>query len=183
MKNKKTLNSQFVIWDYFPVLQSLVDYDKVKLNALKNYWGNYRQSYDIDDWRYNYFNLSDDKNISWIIDYIRDSYNLISTKNTLRPNSRRCMVLSQNESINSHNHIDPYDLLNSPIMSGIFTSQIGKNEVNLVIEYETGRLKSQKMRIPMETNKIILFNSELNHYYEANNNKEPLINICFSFSK
>jgi hypothetical protein len=68
-------------------------------------------------------------------------------------------------------------------MSGVFTSQIGKNKVNLVIEYETGKLKSKKIRIPMETNKIILFNSELNHYYEVNNNKEHLINVCFSFSQ
>jgi len=183
MKNKKTLVSQFVIWDYFPIKQSLIDFEKVKFNALKNYWGNYRQSNNIDDWRYNYYNLSDDKNITWIIDYVRDSYNLIS-KNMLRPVQRnRAIVLSQNEGLNSHNHMDPYNLIESPILSGIFTCQIGKNKVNLVIDYETGRLKSKKIRIPMETNKIILFNSELNHYYEVNNNKEHLINICFSFSQ
>ena len=182
MKNKITLVSQFIIWDYFPVIQSLVDFEKVKFNALKNYWGDYRQSHNVDDWRFNYYNLSDDKNISWILDYVRDSYNLIS-KTPLKPVARRCTVQGQNESINFHNHLDEYDLINSPIISGIFTSQIGKNEVNLVIEYSHGRIKGKKIRIPMEENKLILFNSELNHSFESNNNKEPLINICFSLSQ
>src|SRR6056300_1322783 len=121
-----------------------------------NYWGDHRQTNNENSFLYDYYNLTQDKNITWILDYVKDKHDLESKRNLINPQSR-LLIQGKDESINYHNHIDEYDLINSPSISGIYTISCGKNQ-------------------------LIVFNSELFHCFTKNENKKHVINICFTFN-
>tara|TARA_R100000005_G_C4994847_1_gene201789 strand:- start:1346 stop:1894 length:549 start_codon:yes stop_codon:yes gene_type:complete len=180
MINKLTLTEQNIFYDYFPIENSFVDIEKIKFNILKNYWGKYKQSFNISDSHHYYYNLTPDKNVTWVLDWIRDQLNLkqdikwISLK-------KRCLIQNQGESINFHKHIDEHDLNGSPTLSGIYTVDCGKETSDLIFKYSQGK-NIGTYSIPMEKNKVIIFNSELEHSFEKNKNEEPIFNICFTFN-
>lgn len=177
---KRQLSEKFIYIAEFPKELSFIDFEIIKFNALKNYWGDFRITNNKNDYRYNYFNISDDKNIFWLRDYIKDKWYLTTEKNAISI-KMSFIIQDYNQSINSHHHILPNDLQNSPTISCIYTLDCGKNPVDLVIEDSFQRFQTNKIRIPMKKNNLVFFNSDLNHCFELNNNKEPLINLSFSF--
>ena len=83
--------------------------------------------------------------------------------------------------VDDDHHIDEFDLWNSPDISCIYT--LSNNEIpsDLIFEYDKGREKHARYRIPLFHNRFVLFNSELNHYLTPNKNDEPIVNLSFQF--
>lgn len=178
---KISLVEQFLYVDTFPLKQSLVNLEKVKFNAMLNYWGDHRQTNNENSFLYDYYNLTQDKNITWILDYVKDKHDLESKRNLINPQSR-LLIQGKDESINYHNHIDEYDLINSPSISGIYTISCGENPVYFKVKYGAGRKQEFEHLIPLKENQLIVFNSELFHCFTKNENKKHIINICFTFN-
>jgi len=174
------LSLQRILIDEFPLKNSFVDLEKIKFNALKNYWGEYRKINNKNDYRYNYFNVTDDKNITWIIDYFRNNYRLQEKKYVLKP-QYSFLIQETNEIIETHNEIIPTDLENSPDTSVIYTVDCGEKPVDIIFETKFKGVLPQKIRVPMKKNNYIIFNSSLKRSFAVNENKKPLINLHFSF--
>ena len=182
---KLELSSKFIYVNEFTKELSFCDIDKIKFNALQNYWGNYRVTENKNDYRYNYYNVTDDKNVMWINDYIRDSWNLLRIKEHVKTiNFKKHFIVQElNESINTHNHINSLDVINSPEISGLYTISCGKNPADLIIKNKVKGDIYKTTRIPMKTNNFIFWNSDLNFSLDANLNKEPLVNLIFNFQE
>ena len=110
----------------------------------------------------------------WVQDYIRDHYR-IEYGRTLYPmpkNSVAGIVQTENEKINTHNHIDAFDLHGSPDVSCLYCVHSGEKETSVTFDYNDGRRKGWSWRVPIKTGQFILFSSDLNHYIGKNLNKD-----------
>ena len=179
MKDKVTLTEQYVIVG--EVSKSLqIDLNYIKNNIVKNYSFDECQNPSDFSYRKDYYNLSDDVNITWLTDYIRDHYNLEHKKTPIIM-ERAGLFLPQGKSINYHNHIDSYDLIGSPYMSCIYTVDCGEEPSYVIFEYSQGRLQDKKYKIKLKKNQYVLFSSELRHEITENKNKKPMINLSLKF--
>jgi hypothetical protein len=91
------------------------------------------------------------------------------------------IVVEKNQSINSHHHMDDYDIENTPDVSAIVVCKTGKEKSYVEFEYEHGRKRHHKHLVELEPKKVIVFNSELRHSFLTNINHEPILNISFKF--
>lgn len=182
---KLDLLNKFIYVNEFTSELSLCDIDKLKFNALQNYWGNYRVTDNKNDYRYNYFNITDDKHVMWLCDYIRDSWNLLHVKKDIKTiNLKKHFIIQEhNQTINTHNHFDYLDVKNCPDITGIYTIGLGNEPIDLVVQNKEKGELMRKTRIPMKRNNFIFWNSDLDFYLDTNTNKEPLINLIFSFKE
>lgn len=179
---KITLVDQFLFIKQLPISKTILNDDKIKFNALVNYWGNYRQSFDDKTDLYDYYNLTTDKQITWVKDYIHDVVNL-ELKIQLVDVKYRCIVQDKDEKINFHKHLDEYNLKDSPHYSAVYTPHDSDEPVDLVFKYSSGRKKEVHRHVPLLKNQVVFFNSELVHCYTKNKNKQPQISICFTFKE
>jgi len=157
-----------------------INYDKININILENYYYNNCQNSSEFSYLNKYFFLEDDKNITWINDYIRDYFRL-DYKKTLGLIHKAGIVQQSNESLNYHHHIDENNLKNSPDISAIVTTKIGKNPSYVEFQYKSDRVKNGEYRVPLKNKQVILFNSGLRHCFTKNNNSEALINLSLKF--
>jgi len=158
-----------------------VNYDKININILENYYYNNTQNTSEFSYLNNYYNLDFDKNIIWISDFIRDHYRL-ETKKTPLLLHKAAIVIPQGHQINYHHHIDDYDLENnSSDISAIITTKIGEKPNYIEFEYEQGRKKQMKYRKLLEQKEAIIFNSEIRHAFTKNFNHEPTLLLSFKF--
>ena len=77
---------------------------------------------------------------------------------------------SKGESTAMHNHIE------NAIVSGVYYLQASNNSANLF--FKSG--KNNELEIEVETGKIILFPSELDHYVPENQSSETRISLAFN---
>jgi len=180
MLELKKLSEKIIHTCRFPLENSIVDIDKIKLNALKNYWGNHRMSFSKNDFRYHYYNFTHDKNVFWLRDYVQHIWNLKKGKHTINFKFG-FLVQERGDSIPLHNEILESDFENSPDLSCIYTIDCGENPVDIVFQHKKKGIRTEKIRIPMTKNNFIIYNSDIEHYFDVNENREPLINLHFSF--
>lgn len=158
----------------------VIDKFYIKNNIIKNYSYEFNQNPHEESYLKNYYNLTDDENIFRISQYLSDLYNLYHNF-TLVPVNMAGLILLKGDKINTHNHVDPYNLETSPDMSCIYTVDCGNNPSYVVFEFDKGRIKNSQYKVLLEKNKYILFNSSINHYYTTNLNEQPLLNLCFKY--
>jgi len=179
MQSKILLTEQSIIFGEIPSILKL-DLDRIKTNVVKNYaFGNFKSN---DDFNYHkdYLKIDDDQHITWLLDYIRDHYRAEYEKTPIIT-QRAGLLQNKGQMINTHHHIDCFDLWNSPDISCIYTVDTGPQPVFLHFEYEKGREKHARWKIPLLKNRYIIFNSDLNHYFSANKNTDPIVNLSFQF--
>jgi hypothetical protein len=181
MQSKITLTEQFIIFDEIPsILKDKLNLDRIQTNILQNYSDNKFQSDDVFNYHKDYVHVDDDQHLTWIIDYIRDHYRGEYMKTPVIK-QRAALVQNKGHTINTHHHIDEFDLWNSPDISCIYTLSDNEIPSDLIFEYDKGREKHARYRIPLFHNRFVLFNSELNHYLTPNKNDEPIVNLSFQF--
>jgi len=157
-----------------------VNYDKININILENYYYNNVQNNSEFSYLNNYYNLDYDKNITWISDFIRDHYRLNFKKTPILTHTAS-IVIPEGHQINFHHHIDDYDLNNSSDISAIVTTKIGDKPNYIEFEYEQGRKRLMKHRKHFKQQELIIFNSELRHAFSRNYNHEPTLLLSFKF--
>ena len=179
MFKKKTLVDQSIYTTTIPKVLP-INFDKLNINILENYY--YKNKLNPHQFSYlkDYYRLEFDQQVRWLSDFIVDHYGVHYNCKVV-PLAHSGIVVEKNQSINSHNHIDDYDLNNSPDISAIVVCKTGKEKSYVEFEYEHGRKRHHKHLVELEPKKVIVFNSELRHSFLSNINHEPILNISFKF--
>lgn len=175
----KTLTKQSIITDIIPDILPL-DIEHIKSTISKAYAFKKRQSEEDWDYKYNYYSLENDKYIAWIQDYIRDHYKEQYNKTPILINAAG-IIQQKGEGINTHNHLWEYDYEKAPDISCIYCVAMGEKTTYITFEYQGGRVRHGRWKVPMAPRNLIIFNSELSHYLTKNENEEPTINLSFQY--
>tara|TARA_B100000287_G_C20245975_1_gene628061 strand:+ start:92 stop:640 length:549 start_codon:yes stop_codon:yes gene_type:complete len=179
MFNKKVLVDQSIYTTTIPKVLP-INFDKLNINILENYY--YKNKLNLNQFSYlkDYYRLEFDQQIRWLSDFIKDHYGMYYEKRVV-PVAHAGIVVEKNQSINSHHHIDEYDLDNSPDLSSIIVCKTGNEKSYVEFEYEYGRKRHHKHLVKLEPKKVIVFNSELRHSFLTNINHEPILCISLKF--
>jgi len=179
MFKKKTLVDQSIYTTTIPKVLP-INFDKLNINILENYY--YKNKLNPHQFSYlkDYYRLEFDQQVRWLSDFIVDHYGVHYNCKVV-PLAHSGIVVEKNQSINSHIHIDDYDLNNSPDISAIIVCKTGKEKSYVEFEYEQGRKRHHKHLVELEPKKVIVFNSELRHSFLTNINHEPILSISLKF--
>ena len=180
MFNKVSLTEQNIITAKVSKVVP-VNYDKINLISLENYY--YKNFQNTSEWSYlkDYINIDDDKNVTWIGDFIRDHYRLKFKRIPVLTN-KAAIVIPQGHQINYHHRIDEYDLENnSSDISVIATCKTGEKPSFINFEYQQGRKRHMEYKQELKEKEVVIFNSELRHAFTKNLNHEPTILLSFKF--
>ena len=179
MFKKKTLVDQSIYTTTIPKVLP-INFDKLNINILENY--DYKNKLNPHQFSYlkDYYRLEFDQQVRWLSDFIVDHYGVHYNCKVV-PLAHSGIVVEKNQSINSHIHIDDYDLNNSPDISAIIVCKTGKEKSYVEFEYEQGRKRHHKHLVELEPKKVIVFNSELRHSFLTNINHEPILSISLKF--
>tara|TARA_Y100001937_G_scaffold114039_1_gene163343 strand:- start:1875 stop:2393 length:519 start_codon:yes stop_codon:yes gene_type:complete len=126
-----------------------------------------------------YIELNYHQQVHWFSDYYSELYKL--DYDFIIFQKANALILKSGESLELHNHIDRWDLKNQPDLSCLYTISQGKKESSIIFEYDNNRFVDKKWTIRIENNKIIMFNSTLNHKITTNENDEDLILLSIQY--
>ena len=175
----KTLTKQSITWDTIPDILPL-NIGSMKTTIVKGYAFKKRQSDEDWDYKYNYYSLENNKYITWIHEYISDHYKEQYNKTPILINLAG-IIQKRGEGINTHNHIWEYDYEKTPDISCLYCVAMGEKPTYVTFEYQGGRVRHGRWKVPMAPRKLIIFNSEIPHYLTQNANDDPTINLSFQF--
>jgi hypothetical protein len=95
--------------------------------------------------------------------------------------SIRGIVQQTGENVNTHHNVKDWHLGESPEVCCLYTVATGKEKSDVIFEYDDGRNKHRRLRVPLVQDQFILFSSHLNHYITHNKNKDFLVNLSLHF--
>ena len=179
---KHRLTESFIITGKIDKVSS-VDTRLIKNHILSNF--SLTSRYDDKQYWYmkDYVEVPYHQHIQWTQDYLRDHYRLEHDQ-TLVPTpveSIRGIIQQTGENVNTHNNVKDTRLEQSPEVDCLYTVQTGKQSSYIVFEYDDGRSKHRRWKVPLKQDQFILFSSHLNHYITKNENKDFLINLSLHF--
>ena len=179
---KHRLTESFVITGKIDKVSS-VDTRLIKNHILSNFTLDAR--YDDKQYWYmkDYVKVPYHQHIQWTQDWLRDHYRLEHDQ-TFVPtpvDSIRGIVQQTGENVNTHNNVKDTLLEESPEVDCLYTVSTGKKPSYIVFEYDNGRSKHRRWKVPLVQDHFILFSSHLNHYITRNENKDFLINLSLHF--
>jgi len=90
-------------------------------------------------------------------------------------------IHEKNHSTNLHHHVNVNDLINSPVLSGVYYVTAPKNCGVITFQYPVNQYLDKTYWIKPEPGLFILFPSSLPHYVTRNNNEAKRISISFNF--
>jgi hypothetical protein len=144
-----------------------------------------KNRYDDSQYWYmsDYLKVPYHQHIQWTQDWLRDHFRLEHNR-TLVPtpvDSIRGIIQQTGENVNTHNNVKEWHLEQSPEVSCLYTVGTGDRKSDVIFEYDDGRNKHRRWRVPLEQNQFILFSSHLNHSITKNDNKYFLVNLSLHF--
>jgi|TARA_A100001015_G_C14983293_1_gene710421 hypothetical protein len=179
MFNKTILSENFFIKGF--ISKDLkIDYFYLKNNVIKNYAYQEFRTKNKNSYKKNYLNLSYDKNITWIHQYVEDFFKLRQSQ-PIEIHTISGIFVLPNEYISLHNHINYYDLSDSPEISFLYVLDCGKKPVEIEFTHESIFEKEKKSFVNLDKNEYLVFNSNLNHAITKNNNDTPNLFISMTF--
>ena len=179
---KHRLTESFIITGKIDEVSS-VDTRLIKNHILSNF--SLTNRYDDKQYWYmrDYVKVPYHQHIQWTQDWLRDHYR-VEHGQTLVPtsvDSIRGMVQQTGENVNTHHNVKDTLLEESPEIDCLYTVSTGKEPSYIVFEYDDGRSKHRRWKVPLKQDQFILFSSHLNHYITKNENKDFLINLSLHF--
>ena len=182
LEKKSRLTEQFYILGELDKV-SKVNTDLIKNHILSNF--SMRNRYKDDQyWFMNeYLKVPYHQHIQWTQDWLRDHFRL-EYEQTLVPtpsDSIRGIIQQTGERVNSHHNVKDWHLDESPEVSCLYTVGTGNRKSDVIFEYDDGRNKHRRWKLPLIKNKFILFSSHLNHRITKNDNKDFLVNLSLHF--
>ena len=179
---KRRLTESFIITREIDEV-SFVDTKLIKNHILSNFTLDARYNDDQYWYMKDYVKVPYHQHIQWTQDWLRDHY-MLDHRQTLVPTEKdsiRGIVQQLGENVNTHNNVKEWHLNDSPDVSCLFTVATGEKKSDIVFEYDDGRNKHRRWKVPLEQNKFILFSSDINHYITHNENKDFLVNLSLHF--
>jgi len=162
---------------------SFVDTKLIKNHILSNFTLDARYNDDQYWYMKDYVKVPYHQHIQWTQDWLRDHYRS-EYGQTLIPtpvDSIRGIVQQTGESVNTHHNVKDWHLDESPEVSCLYTVATGEEKSDIIFEYDDGRNKHRRWKVPLKQDHFILFSSNLNHYITHNKNKDFLVNLSFHF--
>jgi len=120
------------------------------------------------------------QDIVWILDYAEAKYQLIRGK-TLRRKSLDVMVHWKNEGSLKRHHLHYPNLKDSPDVVMLYF--IDSDDNNMIIEYDDNRKKGLYWTMPIESNKYVMFNSNLEYYLLPNKTDKQRIVLRVTYEE
>ena len=160
----------------------------VNTRLLKNHiLSNFIKKNRYEDSQYwymsDYLKVPYHQHIQWTQDWLRDHFRLEHNR-TLVPtpvDSIRGIIQQTGENVNTHNNVKEWHLEQSPEVSCLYTVGTGDRKSDVIFEYDDGRNKHRRWKVPLEQDSFILFSSHLNHSITKNDNKDFLVNLSLHF--
>jgi len=90
-------------------------------------------------------------------------------------------IHEKNHSTNLHNHVNPSNLENSAVISGVYYVYIPKKSGKIVFDYNINQYETRRYWFQPVTGRYLLFPSYLNHFVTRNLDNEERISISFNF--
>ena len=179
---KHRLTESFIITGKIDKVSS-VDTRLIKNHILSNF--SLTSRYDDKQYWYmkDYVEVPYHQHIQWTQDWLRDHYRLEHGQ-TLIPtpiDSIRGIVQQTGENVNTHHNVKDTLLEQSPEVDCLYTVSTGKQPSYVIFEYDDGRQKHRRWKLPLVKDQFILFSSHLNRYITRNENKDFLINLSLHF--
>ena len=179
---KHRLTESFIITGKIDKVSS-VDTRLIKNHILSNF--SLTSRYDDKQYWYmkDYVEVPYHQHIQWTQDWLRDHYRLEHGQ-TLVPtpvDSIRGIVQQTGENVNTHHNVKDTLLEQSPEVDCLYTVSTGKQPSYVIFEYDDGRQKHRRWKLPLVKDQFILFSSHLNRYITRNENKDFLINLSLHF--
>ena len=162
---------------------SAVNTRLIKNHILSNFMMANR--YEDDQYWYmsEYLKVPYHQHIQWTQDWLRDHFRLEHNR-TLVPtpvDSIRGIIQQTGERVNTHHNVKDWHLGDSPEVSCLFTVGTGPKKSDVIFEYDDGRNKHRRWKVPLEQDSFILYSSHLNHSITKNENKDFLVNLSLHF--
>ena len=182
MLEKNRLTESFIIQGTIDKVSS-VDTRMIKNHILSNFTLTNR--YDDSQYWYmkDYVQVPYHQHIQWVKDWLRDHYRLEHGR-TLVPthiDSIRGIVQQTGENVNTHHNVKDWHLAESPEVDCLYTVATGSKQSFVIFEYDDGRNKHRRWKVPLIQDGFILFSSNLNRYITKNENKDFLVNLSLHF--
>ena len=161
---KSTLVEQFVSLKKINTKYLPIDFELLKKEGLKSF----KQRRVLNNNKFspykNYYQADVNNNIIWIYDMVRDFFVVDNPKLEKTPilTQHSYIVVNKDSDTFLHNHIDEYDLHNSPDLTALIPI-VGDKDSFIEFFYESGRKRHMRQRVNLFKEEIILFNSELKH--------------------
>lgn len=179
---KLRLTEKFIITGKIDKV-SAVNTKLIKNHILSNF--SLVNRYDDNQYWYmkDYVKIPYHQHIQWVQDYLRDHYRLEHGR-TLVPtpiDSIRGIVQQTGENVLTHNNVKDWHLAESPEVDCLYTVATGEQKSYVVFEYDDGRNRHRRWKVPLEQDSFILFSSSLNRYITLNENKDFLVNLSLHF--
>ena len=162
---------------------SAVNTRLIKNHILSNF--SMANRYKDDQYWYmsEYLKVPYHQHIQWTQDWLRDHFRLEHNR-TLVPtpvDSIRGIIQQTGERVNSHHNVKDWHLDLSPEISCLFTVGTGPKKSDVIFEYDDGRNKHRRWKVPLEQDSFILYSSHLNYSITKNENKDFLVNLSLHF--
>ena len=149
---------------------SQIDNSQLKNDLLNSSILEKRLSDNSKDYSYQDLQLPFSKSYSWLVDYVRDHFNVDYHK-VLVPKKEWGNIYLPKESSHSRHQVEPLLLKQSPDYTYIYCVEVTKNTCEFVMEYDDNRRANRAWHIPLETNKLIIFPSTQRYFISQNTGK------------
>ena len=158
-----------------------IDIEFLKNDCLKSFEENNRMSKDISDTRNEDLIIPKSKVFEELINIIKDKFFIRYSKG-LELTNHWAQVHNQNESTNLHDHVDCFDIKNSPDYSAVFYVQVPDNSGVIIFEYPINKYnQTKRWWYPSSEGHYLIFPSTLDHLVTKNNSDDLRIVISFNF--
>ena len=175
---KKLLSETFIVTGTVEK-ESFLKLKQIENHCLSNFTLDNRMTSDqfwhLDD----YISLPYHQHIQWFQDYIRDHYRgqYGSGLVPILDGGIRGIVQQSGEHINYHNHVNPWNLEDSPEVSCLYCVSETPQKSYVTFKYDDGRNKHRLWKQQIKQNQFILFSSHLEHTITQNKNSGFLVNL------
>lgn len=170
------LSKKFILHGKLPLHLSKVDFDHihdfVNWNIENLHERNLNRFKDID------IHLLQD--IIWILDYAEGKF-LVKRNKTLDRKSVDLMIHDKNEGSIKRHHLHYPNLKESPDIVLLYF--IDTDDNNMIIEYDDNRKKGLYWTMPIENNKYVMFNSNLEYYLLPNKSDKKRIVLKVTYEE
>ena len=158
-----------------------IDIKSLKNDCLKSFKENNRMSKDISDTRNEDLIPPTPKPFEELINIIKNKF-YIRYNQAIELTDYWAQVHSQNESTNIHDHVDCFDIKNSPDLSGVYYLEVPQNSGDIVFQWPINKYNQYKRWwFKPKAGNLLLFPSTLDHFVTKNTAVEKRIAISFNF--